>query len=297
MVAITQSSFNAIERVTGGHACITTDHALIHGGAAFTASGTMTVATGQVGALFFAVPDATASAVTIDMTNALADLTYTAVDASANSNSINVTHVDPDTINSPLSITVSVKDITVSLATDEDGIITSTGAEVAAAVNTHTDAAALVICTDEGDGSGIVNAAAKTFLTGGKDRVYCHFKAAAIRSTAAVTVSLLEGYVKALANTVSAVTPMNRNRTRATASKITLTGGTNVTPTQETVYATLGTAAIGANLPAYRVGGDVQQAEEWVLNPGTNYCVAITNASGGDALVSYDLFWYEESGA
>ena len=35
MVAITQSSFNAIERVTGGHACITTDHAFIHEGAAF----------------------------------------------------------------------------------------------------------------------------------------------------------------------------------------------------------------------------------------------------------------------
>lgn len=127
--------------------------------------------------------------------------------------------------------------------------------------------------------------------------VYCHFKAASIRSTAAVSVSFLEGYVKAGGDTVSALTPANRNRIRKTASVLTVTAGADVTPTTEATYATLTTASIGANLPAYRVGGDVQQAEEWVLEPGRNYCVAIANASGSTATVSYDLYWYEESGA
>lgn len=294
--AIEKSTWNALERVTGAHAFITTDHALIHDKKAFTAAGTMTIANNQVGALFLAVPAETAAAVTINMTNALADLTYTAIDAGAEGNSINVTHVDPGANSQPLAVSVFVKTITVSLATDENGDIISTGAEVAAAVNAHAEASALVTCTDEGDGSGVVNAVANTFLAGGAPSVYCHFKAASVGSNAAVTVSLLEGYVKAEANTVSAITPMNRNRINPVASKITLTGGTNVTPTQEAVYATLVTAVIGANLPAYKVGGDIKQAEEWVLDPGSNYCVAISNASGGNALISYDLFWYEEAG-
>lgn len=295
--AITPSVFNALERVTGAHACITTDHALIHNGQAFTLAGTMSISTGQNGGLFLAVPNESAAAVTINMTAATSDLTYTAVTAGADGNSINVTHVDPGAADAVLAVSVFVKTITVSLATNGAGAITSTAAQVKAAVNAHAEAAALVTCEDEGAGSGVVNAVANTFLTGGASKVYCHFKAAAVRSNAAVSVSLLEGYIKAGGDTVSALTPANRNRISSNTSRITATGGTNVTPTQEAVYATLATAAIGANLPAYKVGGDVSQAEEWVLEPGVNYCVAVANSSGSTALVSYDLFWYEESGA
>lgn len=297
MDAIKKDGNNALERVTGAHAVITTDHALIHEGVAYTLAGTLTVANGQNGGLFIAVPDEAAAAITLDMTNATADLTFTAVEAGTDGNSINVTVVDPGANDADLEISVFVKTITVSLATDENGTITSTAAEVKAAVNANADAALLVTCEDEGAGSGVVNAVANTFLTGGRGKTYCHFKAAAIRANAAVTVSLLEGYVKAGGDTVAALTPANRNRIAADASTLTCTGGTNVTPTQEATYRTLATAAIGANLPAYKAGGDVSQAEEWVLEPGVNYCVAIANASGGAALCSYELLWYEETGA
>lgn len=295
--AITHSTWNALERVTGGHANITTDHAFIHDGIAYSLNGTMTVANNYTGALFLSIPDESAAAVTINMTNALADLTYTATATGLDGNGINVTHVDPGANDAALSVSVFIKTITVSLATDETGAITSTAAEVATAVNANADAAALVTCTDEGDGSGVVNAAENTFLTGGNTAVYCHFKAANVRSTASVTASLLEGYVKAPADTVSTITPMNRNRTTSNTSRLTCAGGTGVTPTHETVYATLGTAQIGANLPGYKVGGEAASAEEWVLQPGVNYCLAIANASGNSAVISYDLFWYEEGGA
>lgn len=59
MSFLTKSRDNALERVTGGHAVITTDHALIHEGVAFTAAGVMTINTGKVGAIFISVPAAT----------------------------------------------------------------------------------------------------------------------------------------------------------------------------------------------------------------------------------------------
>jgi len=297
MNAIEPSIHNSKERVTGAHACITTDHAFIHDGIAYTAAGTMAVLTGDSGGLFLVPPVASAAAVTINMTNATADLTYTAVGTGTDTNSINVTHVDPGANDADLAVSVFVKTITVSLATDGSGTIISTAAEVKAAVNAHAEASLLATCEDEGAGSGIVNAVANTFLTGAVNSAYIHFKAAAIRSTAAVSVSLMEGYTKAVGDTVSAVTPRNRNRISADASVVTLTGGTDVVPTQGATFCTLATAAIGANLPAYKVGGDMSQAEEWVFKPGTSYCIAIANASGSTATVSYDLFWYEEAGA
>lgn len=297
MNAIEPSIHNSKERVTGAHAVITTDHAFIHDGIAYTAAGTMAVLTGDNGGLFIVPPVATAAAVTINMTAATSDLTYTAVAVGTAGNSINVTHVDPGANNAALSVSVNVKTITVSLATGAGGAITSTAALVKAAVNAHAEASLLVTCEDEGAGSGVVNAVANTFLTGAVNSAYVHFKAANIRSTAAVTVSLMEGYTKAVGDTVSAVTPRNRNRISGDHSVVTLTGGTDVVPTQGAVYCTLATAAIGADLPAYKVGGDTASAEEWVLKPGTSYCLAVANGSGSTATVSYDLFWYEEEGA
>lgn len=294
--AIEKSQFNAMERVTGGNAVITTDHAYIHDGISFTAAGTLTIATATTGGLFIVPPAAAAATTTVDMTSVASDLTYTAIAAGPDGNNINITHVNPAANSAPLTVTVFVTSITVSLATNESGTITSTAAQVKSAVNANAAAAALVLCEDEGTGSGVVNAANKVFLTGGVNALYCHFKAAALHSTAAVTASLLEGYVKAGGDTVSTVTPMNRNRNISAASRITLTGGTSITPTQGPTYATLATTGIGANTPSNKVGGDVSQAEEWVLKPGTSYCIAVANASGGNALVSYDLLWYEESG-
>lgn len=107
--------------------------------------------------------------VTIDMTNVDADLTYTAVVFGEDGNDITVTHVDPSANNATLDVTVSGTDITVSLATDGGGLITSTAAQVKAAVNADPEASLLVLCEDENAGAGVVNAVVQTPLTGGVD--------------------------------------------------------------------------------------------------------------------------------
>lgn len=126
---------------------------------------------------------------------------------------------------------------------------------------------------------------------------YIHFKAASIASDVAVTVSFMEGYEEGVGDTVSVITPPNRNRLSATAATAVVKGGTDVTPIASGAQVTLITARVGANQPAYKVGGAISPAEEWVLAQGRDYIVAIANASGSTANVSYDLFWYEEAGA
>jgi len=105
--------------------------------------------------------------VTVDMTNANADLTYIAKAYGTSGNSISVTHVDPAGNDQPLAVTVVDTDISVSLATDAIGTITSTAAEVKAAVDADPDASALVAVSVEGTGAGVVNAEAEKSLTGG----------------------------------------------------------------------------------------------------------------------------------
>lgn len=104
----------------------------------------------------------------VNMTNANADLTYTAVAYGQAGNSITVEHVDPSDINQSLAVSVVGTAIVVSLATNGAGAITSTAAEVVAAITGDAEAAALVTVTDEGDGSGVVNAKPEQALTGGE---------------------------------------------------------------------------------------------------------------------------------
>src|SRR5690606_38420247 len=55
-------------------------------------------------------------------------------------NGIVVSTVNPGTANSPLNVSVSGKNITVSLATNASGAVTSTAAQVAAAINASPEA-------------------------------------------------------------------------------------------------------------------------------------------------------------
>jgi len=103
----------------------------------------------------------------IDMTNENADLTYIARETGESGNSISVTHSDPSGNNQPLQVSIDGTDITISMATDSEGTITSTAAEVKAAVDAHSEASALVTVKIEGDGSGVVNIVVKTMLSGG----------------------------------------------------------------------------------------------------------------------------------
>jgi hypothetical protein len=120
-------------------------------------------------------PTASAQA-TADMNPAGDDngLTFTAVEYGSGGNLITVEYIDPGAESQSLTVSTSLKAISVSLATDGAGDITSTAAEVKAAVEANARAAEIVtvvIDTDDtgvaDDGSGVVAALAATALAGG----------------------------------------------------------------------------------------------------------------------------------
>jgi hypothetical protein len=98
------------------------------------------------------------------------DLTFTSVLPGRLGNDIRARFVDPNAGNGSLSVHVTDRDITVNLATDSGGDITTTAAQVKAAIEASTPAASLVSVTNKAgnDGSGvIVQAFPYTALTGG----------------------------------------------------------------------------------------------------------------------------------
>ena len=299
-MSIVQSLFNGIESITNGHAVITTDHALIHQGAAFTLANKLDILSAKVAAISLSIPGDVAASYTFDMTAALSDLTYTAKTAGSAGNGITVTHIQEIGNNRPLSVSVTENNqITVSLATSAVGVVTSTAAQVKAAVNANPEASLLVICEDEGAGTGLVNDMALANLAGGTDAIYVHFKPTQIVATGGpVYVSLLEDYSFALG---SALTPVNRNRIRsAQASALACKGLADATAIAGAAAASLDMAVVlGTSAGASKLGGSTGSAEEWVLEPGKNYLLTFTNATspGATVTVGYELFWYEEGGA
>jgi len=107
------------------------------------------------------------AALTSNMTNVDADLTLTAVPVGHLGNAISIEYIDPADVNQALGIVVTGNKITVNLATDGAGAITSTAALVKAAINADADALLLVAAEDENAGAGIGNAKAEASLTGG----------------------------------------------------------------------------------------------------------------------------------
>jgi hypothetical protein len=291
-----------IERVTGCLPVIDTNHAQIHAGNAFSLSGELTVAAGTVGGIEIAVPGDVKASLAINMTNALADLTYTAVTSGSRGNSITVAHINPAANNQTLAVTVVSEAITISLATGAGGAITSTAAQVAAAVNAH--ASLLVTASAEGNGSGIVNAVAATNLAGGSNPAYVHFQALSFQANGGpASVSLLDDYWfdAATAVVASPFSPKNHHRIGKSPSALTVKGWPLVTletGAGELAGETLVTMPIyGAVTGQQRVSANAGQSEEWVLKPGNKAVVAFSNAHSGPLKFGYMLFWYEESAA
>ncbi|MEV1131349.1 M14 family metallopeptidase [Agromyces sp. NPDC049794] len=84
-------------------------------------------------------------------------------------NDLRVAMADPGAADSPLDVTVAGDDITVSLATNSAGAVTSTAAQVVAAINASPAASALVTAyTYRGNaGAGVVAPVAATALSDG----------------------------------------------------------------------------------------------------------------------------------
>lgn len=101
-------------------------------------------------------------------------LIFTAVEYGEIGNRISIAYLDPSANDAALSVSVAQFAILVSLATDSEGAIVSTAAEVLAAIEASAPAAALVsVALDEdddnfSDGSGVVTAMAVDLLEGGE---------------------------------------------------------------------------------------------------------------------------------
>jgi hypothetical protein len=118
--------------------------------------------------------NAVAATVNVNPTGDDNGLTFTAKTYGAAGNNIRVTYVDPGAASQLLSVSVSGTSIVVSLATNGGGSITSTAAQVKAAIEAVQAATNLVsvaiITSDSGvadDGSGVVTAMAATALASG----------------------------------------------------------------------------------------------------------------------------------
>jgi len=97
------------------------------------------------------------------------DLEFTAKLKGHFGNTIKIAYVDPDAASAKLGVTVSGTTISVSLATDANKAITSTAANVKAAIEAVPAAAALVSVANVAgnSGAGVVAAMAATALANG----------------------------------------------------------------------------------------------------------------------------------
>jgi len=98
------------------------------------------------------------------------DVVWTARTVGTGGNAITIAYVDPGGNNQPLGVVVVANAITVNLATGSAGAITSTAAQIIAAIRASVAANALVygeLPPGNNDGHGVVIALAPTALSGG----------------------------------------------------------------------------------------------------------------------------------
>lgn len=161
---------------------------------------------------------AVAATLTSDMTNANADITLTADTAGAAGNDITIVYVDPGDINQALAVSLVGTDITVDLATDGAGAITSTANLIKTALDNDVDIAALIGVTVQGTGLGVVNALAEAPLTGGRDKSAGNVvitgtdeAGAALTETVALNGTTTVNGTKAFAGISSVTLPLTAN--------------------------------------------------------------------------------------
>jgi len=99
-------------------------------------------------------------------------ITFTAKEAGADGNGIRVGLIDPAGNDQALAVDVDGGDIIVSLATGSGGAITSTAADVIAAIAEHDEASQKIAAANNGasSGAGVATASALTALAGGEDK-------------------------------------------------------------------------------------------------------------------------------
>ena len=133
----------------------------------------ITVGPSAIIGLVGSAPDSQAAvAASADFGAGAAGLRVTADAVGAAGNKISVALVNPGANNSALAIAVVDQAITISLATDATGALTTTATQLITALNADADASALVTGAITGTGAGVVAVAPATALAGGLDEPF-----------------------------------------------------------------------------------------------------------------------------
>lgn len=115
---------------------------------------------------------ATAAALTIGTAILNDGLKLTAVKTGTEGNAISVEVLAPTAASSELAVTVTNNKISIQLASDESGALTTTATELASALMADPAAKALVTAVALGDGSGDVAPASRSYLSGGENEPF-----------------------------------------------------------------------------------------------------------------------------
>lgn len=101
-------------------------------------------------------------------------LTFTSKLAGVLGNSSSITLADPKANSATLSVSVTGRDVTVRLATDGSGVITSTATEIKTAIEANASANALFTITNTGasTGAGVATAQRRVTLADGLDDAF-----------------------------------------------------------------------------------------------------------------------------
>lgn len=200
------------------------------------------------------------------------DLDFAADTAGLAGNDIIIEYINPGAVSQALAVSVSGTRITVSLATNSSGVITSTAALITTAIGANVDAAALIDVTNHSgnDGTGVVTAMAPLQFSGGSDGTVPLFtvKGACLVSLRAYCETTLAGasgtLVHGKTGTTNDLIPSFVGTTATAGDGIDSTGrvargsALAATPLKtyfdgQKVFATIGTTAISAGKLHYIV--------------------------------------------
>ncbi|EJS1626279.1 phage tail sheath subtilisin-like domain-containing protein [Vibrio cholerae] len=115
---------------------------------------------------------ATAAALTIGTAILNDGLKLTAVKTGTEGNAISVEVLAPTAASAELAVTVTNNKISIQLASDESGALTTTATELASALMADPAAKALVTAVALGDGSGDVAPVSRAYLSGGENEPF-----------------------------------------------------------------------------------------------------------------------------
>lgn len=135
----------------------------------------------------------------------------------------------------------------------------------------------------------LANSATATMMVSTIGGCHPHFELGVISEGNAYVLLQASPTIKHSGTTM---TPVNRDRTSSNASK--LVGHYSVSGVTSYAGTTLWKGIIPGGVKNTAVGGTSTQRQEWILNSGTTYIIAVRNIAGSAKNVSVDANWYEE---